>query len=270
MAIIRRTAKKIPGLAYMYSAVLRHYTEFRMRRLGPERVFNEIFVTNKWRGNESISGPGSSTDQTRVIIRELPLLLRDLDAQTLLDIPCGDFNWMRNVPLENISYIGADIVEQIIKQNNEKYGNKNISFRKLDLIRDELPRTDVILCRDGIVHLSFDDAFEALRNICRSRSKYLVTTTFTQRSTNTDIITGQWRTLNLQVRPFELSSPLNVINEECTEWNGAFPDKSLGLWRIRDIEDSLTKKDKDRLKLSLNPLPGKPGKSRVINIHKSS
>ena len=159
---------------------------------------------------------------------------------------------MRNIPLENISYIGADIVGQIIQQNQDKYEKKNISFRKLDLIRDELPKTDVILCRDCIVHLSFDDALKALLNICRSKSTYLLTTTFTQRSMNTDIITGQWRTLNLQVSPFEFSSPLRVINEECTEWNGAFPDKSLGLWRIKDIEESLTNKVRDLMKYRFN------------------
>jgi hypothetical protein len=46
---------------------------------------------------------------------------------------------------------------------------------------------------------SVNDIFLALNNICESNSKYLLTTTFTERSCNADIATGQWRTLNLQI-----------------------------------------------------------------------
>ena len=59
MKIFRITAKRIRGLSSMYSNVLQHYTELRLRLLGTERVFNEIFVKNKWSDTESVSGPGS-------------------------------------------------------------------------------------------------------------------------------------------------------------------------------------------------------------------
>ena len=39
----------------------------------------------------------------------------------MLDIPCGDFYWMKEVDLKDIEYIGADIVDELIKKNNDKF-----------------------------------------------------------------------------------------------------------------------------------------------------
>jgi hypothetical protein len=97
------------------------------------------------------------------------------------------------------------------------------------------PAADLLLCRDCLVHLSFADIDKALRNIRRSSLAYLLTTTFPAESVNADIVTGDWRPLNLQAAPFNLPTPVELINEGCTEGDGAFADKSLGLWRIRDL-----------------------------------
>jgi hypothetical protein len=105
----------------------------------------------------------------------------------------------------------------------------------LTLFASKLPTVDLIFCRDCLVHFSFDDIRRALQNICRSGSAYLLTTTFTEQRQNQDIVTGQWRQLNLELEPFSLPKPLSLINEDCTEGEGKFADKSLGLWRIEEI-----------------------------------
>jgi hypothetical protein len=102
--------------------------------------------------------------------------------------------------------------------------------------KDSLPAVDMVFCRDLLVHLSYADAFAALRNLRASGSTYLFTTTFTRRSRNFDIpTTGEWRPLNLQLAPFGFSEPLTLINEKCTEGDGSWSDKGLGLWRISDL-----------------------------------
>ena len=156
-------------------------------------------------------------------------------GSTILDIPCGDFNWMQNVDLSGIKYIGADIVEEIIKNNKNKYEKDNISFRHMNLIEDTLPQVDLILTRDCLVHMSYDDIFKSLHNVCNSMSQYLLTTLFTDRQDNKDIITGEWRPLNLQIAPFSLPKPIRIINEKCTQKKSSYTDKSLGLWKISDI-----------------------------------
>ena len=204
-----------------------------------EQIFTNIYNNNGFNGKESISGPGSDTYQTRIIIKEIPLLFKDYNISTMLDIPCGDFYWMKEVDLKDIEYIGADIVDDLIKKNNKEYHKNNLYFKKLDLLKDSLPNVDLIFTRDCLVHLSFEDIFKALTNICNSNSKYLLSTTFTERTSNNDIKTGQWRTLNLEVAPFFLPKPIKIINEGCTENEGIYSDKSLGFWKISDIRKSL-------------------------------
>ena len=209
---------------------------YRLRPRSTAKVFTETYNRNLWGSSESISGTGSEFNQTKTLIKGLEKLLNDLDIRTVLDIPCGDFNWMQKVDLSKIEYIGADIVKELIKKNIVQHKEKsNFKFMVLDLIKDPLLKTDIIIIRDCLVHLSYADIFAALENIRSSECKYLLTTTFTAHRVNSDIITGGWRTINLQEQPFNFPSPLLIINEDCTEYNGEYNDKSMGLWEINKI-----------------------------------
>jgi hypothetical protein len=146
---------------------------------------------------------------------------------------------MSRVDLEGVQYIGADIVRELVVTNSRTFGEKRMRFLHLNLVADQLPQVDLVFCRDCLVHFSFGDIFKALRNICRSRSTYLLTTTFPTRVANQDILTGEWFPLNLEVAPFCLPKPLKIINEGCAVDGGMHSDKALGLWRIEQIESSL-------------------------------
>lgn len=207
--------------------------------LSPDAIFTNIYVNNSWKGKASVSGRGSDPDQTAKIIIEIPKLLSKFNIETILDIPCGDFHWMKNISFNNHQYIGADIVKDLIDCNNSLYGNDSVSFQHLNLISDSLPVCDLLFCRDCLVHFSFLDTYTALQNIVTSRSKYLLTTTFITRTKNTDIKTGDWRPINLQEYPYCFPPPLALIEEGCTENNGIYKDKSLGLWAIDDIRKRL-------------------------------
>jgi len=227
----REFARKLPILPSLYAV----YRKLK----STEQIFTRIFETNAWAGKDSVSGSGSDTYQTEIIVKELAVLFVDYRISSVLDIPCGDFHWMKNVDLGGVDYKGADIVRDLIQQNTRRYGRDSIQFKRLDLIGDMLPTADLILCRDCLVHFSFADVFRALNNVCSSGARYFLTTTFTERLDNDDIATGQWRVLNLQAPPFMLAKPVRLINEGCSEGNGAYKDKSLGLWEIADIREIL-------------------------------
>ncbi len=242
MQVVKQLVKKIPGIPYLYRFLKYPYLRYKLKNTYIENIFTEIYRGSRFGGKDSASGPGSDLYQTRVIIRELPKLFRDLTISSILDIPCGDFHWMKSIDLYGVKYIGADIVNELIQSNREKYERKNVSFKHLNIIDDELPKVDLILCRDCLVHFSFKDVFLALDNMCNSKSEYLLATTFPSREENRDIFTGQWRTLNLEITPFHFPPPLRIISECYAEGKGAYSDKSLGLWRIEEIEKSITKR----------------------------
>lgn len=205
--------------------------------MSTKEVFTEIYKVNYWKSDESISGVGSESNQTRSIIKDIDRLLSEMKITSLLDIPCGDFNWMKEVDLSKIDYVGADIVDELIYKNIRKYKHrKNLKFKVLNLISDTLPKTDILILRDCLVHLSNKDIYSAIKNIKSSGSKYLLSTTFIDHQLNIDIVTGDWRPLNLQKHPFNFPSPILIINENCTEANGEYSDKSLALWDINKIE----------------------------------
>jgi hypothetical protein len=78
-------------------------------------------------------------------------------------------------------------------------------------------------------------ALEMLRNFRRSGARWLLTTTFPGRDINHDTAMGRWRTLNLELPPFGFPPPGELIVERCSERNGLYRDKSLGLWRFTDL-----------------------------------
>lgn len=194
--------------------------------------FTFIYESNFWAGDSSVSGEGSDDLQTAQIKIHLPKLLEQYNIKTMLDLPCGDFNWMKDVDLNLDKYIGGDIVEEIVELNNQKYSNPDREFRVLNLIEDKLPKTDLLFCRDCLVHLSFEDIFKSIANIKKCGIKYLMTTTFPECQENKNITTGDWRIINLELSPFNFPKPLYLLNENCTEGEGTYKDKSLGLWEV--------------------------------------
>jgi hypothetical protein len=182
----------------------------------------------------SRSGPGSSLAETAAVRRVLPGLLRRHGVRSVLDIPCGDFHWMREVRLEGIEYTGADVIAGLVAANRRRFAAPGRTFLVLDLTRDALPRTDLVLCRDLLVHLSFADARAALAAVRESGSRLLLTTTF-DRETSEDIVSGDFRPVDLRRAPFDLPPALEEIDEECRLAGGAFADKRLALWRVADL-----------------------------------
>ncbi len=197
----------------------------------PVAVFTNIYNKNGWRVKETASGIGSTMRFTVTIRRKLPQLLKQLKVTSLLDAPCGDFYWMKNVKLAKCKYIGVDIVKQIINNNNKRYSSPGRTFLRLNAIKDDLPQVDLILCRDLLAHLPYKDVFSTLANFKKSKAKYLLATTWRgwpNTPHNTNIAMGLWRPLDLEKPPFSLPKPILLIKED-------EPHKYLGLWLLDSI-----------------------------------
>lgn len=214
---------------------LRRLKYLRLALSATDEVFARIYASNDWESVESRSGPGSTLGKTRQLRSELPQLIEKLGVRSLLDAPCGDFGWMSQTPLALSDYIGLDIVGEIIESNQRLYAAPGRSFRRANLLADPLPRMDMILCRDCLVHFSDRDVRTALQNIKASGSRYLLTTTYPHESASRNIVTGQWQPLNLEAEPFFLPAPLMLIDERPLEARTTQLDKCLGLWDLQSL-----------------------------------
>lgn len=186
----------------------------------------------------SFSGPGSTLERTAAIREALPDLLQELRCKTFIDAPCGDFKWMQAVELPVERYIGVDVIRELIAVNQARFGNEQRSFRHLNLVRDVLPQGDLVLNRDMLIHLSFEDIGRFLGLLHASGCRYLLTSHFPGRSSNRDIRTGQHRAVDLEIAPFHFPPPLRTISERYTA-NTEHVAKCLALWEIKDLPDRL-------------------------------
>jgi len=194
-----------------------------------KETFTKIYTNNLWASAESKSGSGSELQNTEVLRKELSILFKKYKVTSMLDIPCGDFNWMKEVDLKDVIYIGADIVEELIQSNSSKYLSQH--FTTLNLIEDTLPQVDLVFVRDCLGHLSNENVLKALENIKRSGSKYLLATSFTKWNQNLDIVDGGWKCINLMIAPFYMN-PVYLINEDCQEGYPNYNDKCMLLFDL--------------------------------------
>ena len=203
--------------------------------LNLEQRFRRIHATNLWGAAASASGLGSEIDATAALRAELPRLLERLGVTSLLDAPCGDAGWINRADLA-VRYIGVDIVPELVESLSARAASGEIvgEYRLADITRDALPRCDAILCRDCLVHLSFENIRRAVANFRRSGAAWLIATTFPEWQVNTDCEDGDWRALNFERAPFDWGPPVELLNENCTEGGGGWRDKSLGAWRLSE------------------------------------
>ncbi|OKO69823.1 class I SAM-dependent methyltransferase [Bradyrhizobium sp. AS23.2] len=198
--------------------------------------FERIERTNLWGAASSVSGLGSEDPATAAIREALPALLQRLGARSLLDAPCGDAGWIGRMKLD-VDYIGIDIVPSLIEANNRRAARGELAghFRVADITRDTLPPADLILCRDCLVHLSFQNIARTITRFRDSGARFLLVTTFPEWDGNRDCEDGDWRALNMERAPFNWPAPRALINERCEEGGGGWHDKSLGLWRLDEL-----------------------------------
>lgn len=197
-----------------------------------EDIFTEIYEENGWLSPESSSGRGSTLAVTAALRAELPRLIDRLGIRSLIDAPCGDFNWMQHTELGIDNYIGADIVPELIDKLNSRYSHGTRIFMRLDLTRDALPSADALFCRDLFLHLSYADIERVKRNFLSSDCKYLITSTYPEVEVHVDVLTGEVRPVNLQRAPFNWPEPIELIVDDADE----HMTRRMGVWRRDQLD----------------------------------
>lgn len=189
-----------------------------------------VYHEDGWRSASlgTRSGGGSTLEATATLRAQLPALCRALRVISLLDAPCGDGHWIAGVDLGEVVYFGVDLVREALLATHDAFraaGKQEIGFAYLwerDARRDDLPRCDLVLCKDLLLHLSFADGLAVLRNLRRTEARYLLASHRPDLATQADHESGQgWRHLNLTLPPFSLGVPIALLGD---------PGAHLGLW----------------------------------------
>ena len=224
LARIRSAARRSP----LYGPYVR--LKYRVSPKARRSYFAGMYERNIWGDGESRSGSGSNLENTSRLRAELPILLRDLDVRSLLDMPCGDWVWMQDVDLSSItSYIGADVVPYLIESLREQHGGPGREFLVLDALSSPLPPVDAVMVRDLLGHLEHAQVRRLVRNVKRSGARWLLATHYPEVDHNTDVGMGDWRPQNMTLPPYRWPKPHLLLWEHPIDER---QDKTLGVWSL--------------------------------------
>lgn len=139
------------------------------------RAFQNVYKRSLWGRNGTsrfFSGLGSVGSVAEFYVDRMGELL-ELHRQelgrplTLVDIGCGDFRVGRALvdKVPDLTYVGCDIVPELIAFNRSTYADNRISFQCVDAVCDILPEGDVCLIRQVFQHLSNADILRVLNRV---------------------------------------------------------------------------------------------------------
>ena len=117
----------------------------------------------------------------------------------------------------DVVYHGYDIVDELVIRNTALYSSEKIHFTAADICKDSLSACDLLIVRDLLFHLSYQDIGLFLENISKLQYKYLLTTTHIVAPLfqNTDIPSGDFRLIDLFTAPFHF--PREGVLEQVME-----------------------------------------------------
>ena len=178
-------------------------------------VFSKIYKEDLWHGG---SGAGSKLENVKEYVEILQKYIDKPEIKTVLDLGCGDWQFSKFLDLSSVSYLGVDVVESVIESNSTSYSASNIKFISRDITTYELPKVDLIICKDVLQHLCNKDVVTTLVKIITSSKFSLITNDFNPENTeNKDIDNGDYRCLDLTLSPFYLDV-ITLLESERVGW----------------------------------------------------
>jgi 2-polyprenyl-3-methyl-5-hydroxy-6-metoxy-1,4-benzoquinol methylase len=152
-----------------FSAMTPHLIE-EVRRSN-ESTFTDLYDHAVWGVNsqgEPHCGSGSTKESSSEYMIFLDKFLRKHEIKTIVEVGCGDWEFMQHMDLSGIQYLGIDVVKKMIDSNNRKFRTHAIAFMHADAAYTDLPQADLFLCKDVMQHLPNKDIFK----ICSQFNKF--------------------------------------------------------------------------------------------------
>jgi hypothetical protein len=151
-------------------------------RLHRRRTFQAIYRDRLWAAEDEgpyFSGVGSRGNLADAYVEAIAPLLRLVDQTigppVVVDLGCGDFGIGKKLTqtINEIRYIGCDIVPELIAYNQYNFGLQNVEFKTIDIVSDNLPDGDVCLIRQVFQHLSNREISAVLPKLSKYKNVYV-------------------------------------------------------------------------------------------------
>ena len=161
-------------LLNLYRKAKRRAERRRNEARSTEEIFSEIYAQNKWGGEEGdfYSGGGTGDEGiANAYVECLSRLGEELGFAKLraVDLGCGDMRVGARISPLFASYLGVDIVEELIAGHRERLANERVDFACLNIIESDLPEGDVCLIRQVLQHLSNAQIAKILKKLGKYR-----------------------------------------------------------------------------------------------------
>lgn len=169
---------------------------------------------------ESASGSGSRVEATGPVRALIEETIEKYGVRSILDLGCGDWNWMRLVRLyspsdgERVRYEGWESNAKLVDMLNKTYGDGATRFYVKDVASEEFPTADLIIARDILFHMPIAVS-ETVVVEARRKCRYFLSTSHADVKENngpqpTKIKVDGWGfyRMNLHIKPFNLAGDL--------------------------------------------------------------
>lgn len=177
-----------------------------------EKIFTEIYQAGDW-DEKGFSFSGSQIEITRDYVSFLEDFMAKNSIKTVVDVGCGDWAFSRHIDWDGIQYIGIDIVEFVIDRNQKLFARPSITFVHANALEIELPKADLLVCKDVFQHLSNAEILKLLEKF-KGYNHCLITNFIdpvTLSSSNSDILCGEIHYVDLSKPPFNVKGE-KVLN----------------------------------------------------------
>ncbi|MBU2922763.1 class I SAM-dependent methyltransferase [Winogradskyella psychrotolerans] len=197
-------------------------------------AMQQVYDMHLWGGKDFDFYSGDGSHNIKIVepyLHSVSTFLKSHNhSLTVCDLGCGDFNIGKQLINYTKKYIGIDIVENLIERNKTLFKAENLEFHCLNIVKDELPKTDCVILRQVLQHLSNTEIQKIIKKL--SHYKYLILTehlpvgNFTP---NIDIISGQGIRIKKNSGVNLLEAPFNLKIVEAQKLSQITLDNNKGI-----------------------------------------
>ncbi|WP_106874616.1 class I SAM-dependent methyltransferase [Candidatus Phycorickettsia trachydisci] len=198
---------------YLIISVL--IASFCLAEKDDKHIFSDIYKNDTWCGG---SGSGSVPKNAMPYLELLQKFFNDKRFNTIVDLGCGDWQLMERIIIpRKKSYMGYDVVQEVIDANNKRFAKPNVQFITINSLQEiEHVRADLLIVKDVLAHWPNSRVQYFLTKILPNYKYALITHDVTddfgkEDMKNSDIKLGSHRPIDITLEPFNLKNTTVVL-----------------------------------------------------------